>query len=49
MTEKLKATFRRWPEWRQRRRADARERKIHARENLGDYRPPSGDGGGLSL
>ena len=40
---------RRWRERRQRRRADAHERQIHTRENLRNYRPYSGDGGGLTV
>jgi len=46
VSEKLKAVFRRWREWRKRRRADSLERRIHARENLRDFRPSGGDEGG---
>jgi hypothetical protein len=46
MNEKLKAAIRRWRERRQARRADAQERKIHARENLRDFKPYSGHEGG---
>ena len=46
MGDKLKAALKRWREARQRRRADAKERGIKARENLRDFRPPSGYEGG---
>jgi len=45
MSEKLKAAIRRWRQRRQRRRADAQDRRIHARENLRDFKPPSGTEG----
>jgi hypothetical protein len=46
MRDKLMAALKRWREGRQRRRADAKERRIRARENLRDFKPPSGYEGG---
>ena len=46
MSDKLKAAIRRWRERRQLRRADARDRRIRARENLRDFKRPSGYEGG---
>jgi hypothetical protein len=47
MAEKLKAVIGRWRERGKRRRADAQERRIRARENLRDFKPSGGHGGGV--
>jgi hypothetical protein len=49
MGERLKAAIRRWRRQRQLRRADLRERKITAKENLRDFKTSTGDEPGPPL